>query len=403
MKNFSLVYIIGTYPGLTTTFIDREIRALRRQGVQVRVISIRKPHTILSFNQDELRKITSYLIPVSWLKFAATHLRFAFQKPKTYFGTLLELARNPHPGIAARLKTVLHFAEGVYAAGLISEYPCDHIHAHFVDRASTAALVAGRLLKISYSVTAHANDIYINPILLPLKLSQASFVATCTDFNRQHLQEIVHLNGKLHCLYHGLDLENYPPSADHSMEIIPTIISVGQLKEKKGFQYLLQACMILKSKDYMFNCQIIGEGNLRQELERQIHELSLENLVTLRGALPHESVIQEYQHSTLFVLPCITGSDGDRDGIPNVILEAMAMQLPVISTHHSGIPEVIKSGVNGLLVPPADVQSLADAIAQLLDNPSLRTQLGRRGRQTVTEQFNAMHNTGRLLEEMVKA
>jgi glycosyltransferase involved in cell wall biosynthesis len=178
---------------------------------------------------------------------------------------------------------------------------------------------------------------------------------------------------------------------------------VGQLKEKKGFQYLLQACMILKSKDYMFNCQIIGEGNLRQELERQIHELSLENLVTLRGALPHESVIQEYQHSTLFVLPCITGSDGDRDGIPNVILEAMAMQLPVISTHHSGIPEVIKSGVNGLLVPPADVQSLADAIAQLLDNPSLRTQLGRRGRQTVTEQFNAMHNTGRLLEEMVKA
>ena len=405
MKNFFLVYIIGTYPGLTTTFIDREIRALRQQGVQVRVISIRKPHTILSFDQDELRKITSYLIPVPWIKFAATHLRFAFQKPGIYFGTLLELVRSPHPDFMTRLKTILHFAEGVHAAGLISEHPCDHLHAHFVDRASIVALVASRLLNLPYSVTAHANDIYINPILLPLKLLQASFVATCTDYNRQHLEEIVHLNGKLHCLYHGLDLKSYLPlpSTDHSMETIPTITSVGQLKEKKGFQYLLQACQILISKNYIFTCQIIGEGNLRLELERQIHEFSLENFVTLRGALPHESVIQEYQHSTMFVLPCITGSDGDRDGIPNVILEAMAMQLPVISTQHSGIPEVIKSGVNGLLVPPADAQSLANAIATLIDDPFLRIQLGRRGRQTVTRQFNAMQNAGRLLDEMVKA
>lgn len=403
MKTFSLVYVIGTYPGLTTTFIDREIHALRRQGVQVRVISIRKPHTMLSPGQEELRRITSYLLPAAWLKFARAHLRFAMQKPAVYFGALLELVKNPHPNFAARLKTILHFAEGVYAAGLIAEQPCDHIHAHFVDRASTVSLVAGRLLNIPYSVTAHANDIYVNPILLPLKLSRASFVATCTDYNRQHLQEIVHLNGKLHCLYHGLDLETFPPFTDRVTDIIPAIISVGQLKEKKGFQYLLQACQILKSMDYVFNCQIIGEGVLRQELERQIHELSLQNFVSLRGALPHESVIQEYQHSTLFVLPCVTSSDGDRDGIPNVILEAMAMQLPVISTRHSGIPEVIKSGVNGLLVPPADAQSLAEAIALLIGNPDLRGQLGRQGRQTVTEQFNVTRNSGRLLEEMVKA
>jgi glycosyltransferase involved in cell wall biosynthesis len=403
MKKFSLVYIIGTYPGLTTTFIDREIHALQQQGVQVRVISIRKPHTILSLDQEELQKITTYLIPTSVLKFIAAHLRFVFQKPGIYFGTLLELIKNPHPDFINRLKTILHFAEGVYAASLISAHSCDHLHAHFIDRASTVALVASRLLSLPYSVTAHANDIYINPILLPLKLSLASFVATCTNYNRQHLQEIVHLNGKLHCLYHGLDVDAYTPSTDHSKDIIPTIISVGQLKEKKGFQYLLQACQILKSKDFIFHCLIIGEGNLRQELERQIHELSLENFVTLRGALPHESVIQEYQHSTLFVLPCITGSDGDRDGIPNVILEAMAMQLPVISTQHSGIPEVIKSGVNGLLVPPADADSLAYAIASLIDDPYLRTQLGRRGRQTVTKQFNAMQNAGRLLEEMVNA
>jgi glycosyltransferase involved in cell wall biosynthesis len=403
MKKFSLVYIIGTYPGLTTTFIDREIRALQQQGVNVRVIAIRKPHTILSSDQEELQRKTNYLIPIAWIKFIVSHLRFVIQKPNIYFGTLLELVRNPHPDLSTRLKTVLHFIEGVYAAQLIAEYHCDHLHAHFVDRASTVAFVAGRLLNLPYSVTAHANDIYINPILLPLKLSQASFVATCTDYNRQHLQKIVPLNVKLHRLYHGLDLETYQPNPDQSTHLIPTITAVGQLKEKKGFQYLLKACQILKSKDYIFNCQIIGEGSLREELEQQIHELSLENFVVLRGALPHESVIEEYQHSTMFVLPCMTGSDGDRDGIPNVILEAMAMQLPVISTQHSGIPEVIKSGVNGLLVPPADEQALAHAIARLIDDPFLRTQFGQFGRRTVTERFNSMQNAGRLLDEMVKA
>lgn len=402
MKNISLTYIIGTYPGLTTTFIDREIRALQQQEVRVRIISIRKPHTILSSDQTELQKITSYLIPTAWLKFVVAHLRFAFQKPNVYFGVLLELLNSPHPDFTARLKTFLHFATGVYAAQLISEQPCDHLHAHFVDRASTVALVAGRLLNIPYSVTAHANDIYLNPILLPLKLSHASFVATCTEYNRQHLQKVIHLNGKLHCLYHGLDLESYPPSASHEMDLIPTIISVGQLKEKKGFQYLLQACQILKSKDYVFNCQIIGEGNLRPELERQIHEFSLQDFVTLRGALPHESVIEEYQHSTLFVLPCITGSDGDRDGIPNVILEAMAMQLPVISTQHSGIPEVIKNGINGVLVPPADADKLAYAIATLIDDPFMRTRLGKFGRRTVMERFSSMQNARLLLNQMVK-
>ena len=403
MKNFSLVYIIGTYPGLTTTFIDREIRALQQQGVNVRVIAIRKPHTILSSDQEELQKITNYLIPISWFKFIAAHLRFALQKPGKYFGTLLDLVKDPHPNLSARLKTILHFIEGVYAAGLIADHPSDHIHAHFVDRASTVAFVAGRLLNLPYSVTAHANDIYINPILLPLKLSHASFVATCTDYNRQHLQKIVPLNLNLHRLYHGLDLDSYQPNPDQTTQAIPINTSVGQLKEKKGFQYLLKACQILRSKDYVFNCQIIGEGSLREELEQQIHELALESFVTLRGALPHESVIEEYQHSTMFVLPCITGSDGDRDGIPNVILEAMAMQLPVISTQHSGIPEVIKSGVNGLLVPPADEQALAHAIASLIDDPFLRTQFGQFGRRTVTERFNSMQNAGRLLDEMVKA
>lgn len=401
MKKFSLVYIIGTYPGLTTTFIDREIEAIRAQGVTVRVISIRKPHTLLSQAQKQLQEITTYLLPVQWGRFIRTHLRFAFRKPKNYFGTLLKLLTNPHPDLASRFKTLLHFMEGVSAAGLISERPCDHVHAHFADRAATLAFVVGELMDVPYSLTAHANDIYIKPILLPLKLMQAKFVATCTAYNRQHLADLVPLNGKLHCLYHGLDLEAYHPTSDSTEPAL--ITSVGQLKEKKGFHDLVRACQVLKQKGYSFQCQIIGEGPLRPALEQQIRDLQLESCVVLCGALPHELIVQEYQRSILFVLPCITASDGDRDGIPNVILEALAMQLPVVSTRHSGIPEVVSDGVNGLLVPPADVPLLVSAMERLLNDSALRAQMGARGRQTVMEKFDITRNANRLLAEMVKA
>jgi glycosyltransferase involved in cell wall biosynthesis len=270
-----------------------------------------------------------------------------------------------------------------------------------VDRAATVALVAGRLLNVPYSVTAHANDIYVNPVLLPEKLSEAKFVATCTGYNRQYLSGIVPLNGKLHCFYHGLDLEKYRSGKPSQLDM-PLITAVGQLKEKKGFHYLLKACQTLKLRGYAFHCQIIGEGPMRASLERQIRELSLEAYVALRGALPHQEVIHEYQRSMIFALPCITASDGDRDGIPNVLLEAMAMQLPVVSTQHSGIPEVVRDEVSGLLVPPADEQALAEALARLLDEPVLRSQMGSQGRQTVTENFNSMRNAKRLLDEMVK-
>lgn len=402
MTNFSLAYIIGTYPGLTTTFIDREIRALRSMGVQVRVISIRKPHTILAQAQEQLQSITAYLLPVSWPSFLMGHLRFFLQKPFTYVGTLLKLLTSHHPSMSARLKTVLHFAEGVYAAEWIRREKCNHIHAHFVDRASTAALVASKLLSVPYSVTAHANDIYVKPELLALKFSQASFVSTCTGYNRQHLEKEFKLNGKLHCLYHGLELEDYQTDAPASPKE-PIITSVGQLKEKKGFSYLIEACRILREKGYTFHCQIIGDGPLRSMLEQQIRDLSLESYVTLCGALPHETVVHELKTSTMFALACITSSDGDRDGIPNVILEAMAMKLPIVSTLHSGIPEAVTNGVNGLLVPPADASSLADAIAQLLDQPELRHQMGERGRQIVTENFDARQNASRLLQQMMSA
>jgi glycosyltransferase involved in cell wall biosynthesis len=164
---------------------------------------------------------------------------------------------------------------------------------------------------------------------------------------------------------------------------------------------LLKACHLLKERGYEFDCQIVGEGPLRDDLEAQIRQLGLENVVTLCGALPHQAVIDKYKQSSLFALPCVVQADGERDGIPNVILEALAMELPVVSTRHSGIPEVIEDGENGLLVPPETEIPLVDALAQLLDDPELRQKLGSKGRTTIMRSFSVESNVEKLLKEFI--
>jgi glycosyltransferase involved in cell wall biosynthesis len=228
---------------------------------------------------------------------------------------------------------------------------------------------------------------------------EAKFVATCTQYNENYLAS---LNGngvskKLHCIYHGLYIDQYQPVERKRPSTAPLLLAVGQLKEKKGFVHMLRACRLLKEQGYDFQCHIVGEGPNRQVLTRQIQQLDLNETVQLCGALPHQAVIDKYREADIFVLPCITGQDGDRDGIPNVILEAMAMELPVVSTRHSGIPEVVLDGVNGLLVPPADNVTLAKALAKLLDDGNGRRQLGQRGRQTVIESFSVEKNVELLL------
>jgi glycosyltransferase involved in cell wall biosynthesis len=396
-----LTYIIGTFPSLTTTFIDREIKQLRQQGVDLQVVSIRHPATTIppSAEQRELAQGVIYLLPVDWPIFVVGNLYFVVRRPWIYLKTLLYLLTCPHPRLRSRVKTLLHFAEGVYAAYLLRGLPIDQLHAHFVDRAAVVALVASRLLDLPYSLTAHANDIYVNPVLLRAKIAEAAFITTCTAYNHGYLSKMVgdEPDGKLHLVYHGLDLARYQPGAS-TQRAHPLLLSVGRLTEKKGFPYLLAACQGLKERGYDFECQIVGEGPLHHELETQIAQLGLEDRVTLCGAIPHEAVIDKYREAMLFVLPCVMARDGDRDGIPNVLIEAMAMQLPVVSTRHSGIPELVEDEVNGLLVPPNDERALADALARLLSDPALCTRLGQSGRQRVLEKFDIHRNVQRLLD-----
>lgn len=394
-----LIYIIGTYPLLTTTFIDREVLQLRQWGVDIQVISIRMPPSDvpLSHSQLELQKDVIYLLPVDVFKLALSHLFYSLTRPGAYLGTLFYLLTRPHPGFHERIKTLLHFGEGVYAAYLLRGQDFRELHAHFIDRAATLALVMGRLLGKRYSMSIHAaEDIFVHPVLLGEKIDAARHVATCTQFNKTHIEALIgcNLDGKVSHIPHGLDFKKYQPNG-HGLTEIPIILAVGQLTERKGFLYLLEACHILKNRGVRFKCQIIGTGPQRQSLADTITRLSLEDCVTLTGALPHEEVIERYKKVSMFVLPCIQSADGNMDGIPNVLLEAMAMQLPVISTRVSAIPELIINNINGLMVEPENPDQLAEAIQTLIESPQKATLLGRHGRESVLAEFDIAPNVRR--------
>lgn len=404
-KPLRLIYIIGTYPLLTMTYVDREIKILRQWGVDLQVLAIRRQDASVPLSADQrgvLQEGVIYLLPVAWLSFVISQFYFAILHPQRYFKTLIYLLTRPHPRgearyLTPRFMTFLHFVEGVYAAYLLRGRQFEELHAHTADRAATIALVVGRLLDKPYSLSIHAgHDIFVNPILLVEKIMGARHIVTCTAYNKTYLENMIgqDLSHKISCIHHGLDLSKYQPQPSVSIGR-PKILSVGRLSEKKGLVHLVRACHILKDREYDFTCHIVGEGPQRSELGALIRQLSLEDTVILHGALPHEEVIENYRQATLFVLPCVKSSDGDMDGIPNVLPEAMAMQLPVVSTDISGVPELVDDQVNGLLTPSGDDDALAAAMARLLDDPALREKLAQNGRQSIVDTFDVNCNVRR--------
>jgi glycosyltransferase involved in cell wall biosynthesis len=394
-----LAYVIGTYPRLTTTFIDREIRLLRQWGLSIDVVSIRRPDGMLSAEQDVLARDVRCVLPTTARRVLGAHLSFVSRRD--YWRLLRFLLTRPHPHVRARLKTLLHFGEGVMVAQMLEHRDVTHVHAHFIDRAAIVAMTAARLLGVTYSVTAHADDIYVAPVLLREKLDGARFVATCTSFNVRELTEVAGDSAaSIHCVHHGIDAERYQ-STGPARNDPPVVLAVGQLRPKKGLEHLIEACRRLRDEGRSLRCVIVGDGPLREALAARVRQLGLDDVVTLAGARPQDDVIDHYRGADVFALPCVTGTRGDRDGIPNVILEAMAMELPVVSTATSGIPEAVIDGETGLLVEPGDAAALARALARLLDDRELREGLGRRGRQVVRQRFDLEANVKELYELLV--
>jgi glycosyltransferase involved in cell wall biosynthesis len=242
---------------------------------------------------------------------------------------------------------------------------------------------------LKYSISAHAKDIYLSSATsLRRKLASAAFTVTCTEHNRAYLAAVAP-DAHVLRMYHGVDTDCLRPvHAARAPASPPLVLSVGRLRAKKGFSTLIEACALLRAAGADFRVQIVGYGPERAALEAAISERRLEDTIELTGKLDHDEVIRRYAAADLFVLPCMVLADGDRDGIPNVLLEAMAMELPVISTAVSGIPELIADGQNGVLVAPERPALLATAMQRLLGDAGLRARLGAAARTTVQAKFS---------------
>jgi glycosyltransferase involved in cell wall biosynthesis len=259
---------------------------------------------------------------------------------------------------------------------------------------------------IPFSFTAHAKDLYspsLNPAgLLRRKMNAARFVVTCTDANRAYLEQ-QGSKTPVHCVYHGLNADFTNLLRDRGSVRNTNghvrALAVGRMVRKKGFDVFVDACAILKKNEVPFEAWIVGEGGDHEKAIREkIAAHGLAEHVRLPGAMSQAKLFEEYLNSTVFCLPCRVLEDGDRDGIPNVLLEAMACGVPVISTAISGIPEAISDGVNGLLVPTEDPESLAEALVRVREDAGLATRLSKAAKQTVEERFNADRFAGRMAD-----
>ncbi len=414
----TVAYVLKGFPRLSEMFIASEIYRLEQLGMRLQLYVIKpadesKQHSIV----DRIRATPDHLPPTSSL--STTPLRRWLQAHlKDFLPGLRRVARR-HPLRVARAALVA-FAQAVRARRSFWAWPrkiylkeflqataiadramnapdVRHLHAHFCHGATTVTWLASMMSGLPFSFTAHAKDIYcesLNPAgLLRRKMRAARFVVTCTDANREYLLK-VEPRAEVHCIYHGLNAEfagllEQPSKALPRQKPLLRALGVGRLVQKKGFDVLVEACSILHRRNVPFEALIVGEhGEHEAEIRKLITLLGLEAHVRLTGPMEQSQLYDEYRRAGVFCLPCRVLDNGDRDGIPNVLVEAMACGLPVITTPVSGIPEVVEDGFNGQLVPPDNPEALAEALLRLNRDPHFSRRLSAEARTTVRERFD---------------
>ncbi len=416
----TVAYILKGYPRISETFIINEIYLLEQMGISLRIFSVKQPNEKKSHAVvDKIKASVTYLPKTEsiteghfglWLarhlpRFMKSHLRLLRRRPRAWMRTLFYaifgLSFQVFLKNGARFKKsfIKEFLQaGTIADQILAEGNIGHLHGHFCHGSTTITMLASYMTGIPFSFTAHAKDIYLpklNPNgLLQTKIADAQFVTTCTDSNRQYLEQLYPNGAPIHTIYHGLDTTLFTPPADRGDESVPTILSVGRFVEKKGFPYLVEACRLLKKRGHQFRCRIVGQSDEQTDLVKEmIREGRLEEVVQVESGVTQETLREIYTEAAIFALPCFVVDNGDRDGIPNVLAEAMAMELPIVSTDISGIPELVESGVNGLLVSQKNALALADALECLLIDATLRRRLGQAARETIIDVFDSWQTT----------
>jgi glycosyltransferase involved in cell wall biosynthesis len=393
--------VLKGYPRLSETFIAQEIAALEERGLEILIVSLRHPtdqrtHPV----HAEIRAPKLYLP------------EYLFDEPRRVLAAWWRVRRWPSYR-AVRALWMRDFARDPtrnrirrfgQALVLALELPRDigRLHVHFLHTPASVTRYAAQLRGLPWSGSAHAKDIWTTPDWEKReKLTGCEWLVTCTQANRDHLAALAPA-GKVELVYHGLDFSRFPAppprrsTRDGKNPSDPVIIlSVGRLVEKKGTDVLLEALARLPSALH-WRFMHIGGGPLRAELERQARMLRIDDRIVWRGALSQDELLPEYRAADVFALACRVARDGDRDGLPNVLVEAQSQALPCVSTAVSAIPELIRDGVSGLLVAPDSPDDLARALESCITDPARRTALGEAGRTRVMAEFDLHDNLDRL-------
>lgn len=386
-----VAYVLKRYPRYSETFIVNEILAHETAGTELRIFSLYPPAD--THFQDAISRVRA---PVNYLSVGrpkASALWALLRRARAAGLAVTELLALPETDEDVRDVTwALELALAVRAQGIT------HLHAHFASGATTVARLAARLAGVPYSFTAHAKDIFHESVRdddLRRKLSGAAAVVTVSDFNRAYLQaRFGEAAAKVRRIYNGMDLARFPYAAPETRPL--EIVAVGRLVEKKGFADLVRACALLRERGEVFRCRIIGTGELEGVLLEQIVQLGLEGTVELLGPRPQRELAGYLQSAAAFAAPCVVGEDGNRDGLPTVLLEAMALGTPCVATDVTGIPEVLRDGETGLNVPQHHPEALADALARLLHDGALRVRLAAAARALIEREFDIVKNAALL-------
>ncbi len=398
-------YVVKRFPRLSETFIINELRTLKSLGTPVEVFSLLPPEPAQQKQLLAELDLTIHYLPCKEDLGKLPVRRHNPAKATTRLGTLRHLLKEqppvpvdpPFPGKRFSQCATLQMQAAALAC-MAAMRGLSHLHAHFASDAATVAMMASRLSAIPWSMTAHAKDIYHtyshpqwDRAFLTTKLLEASFTVTVSDYNKRYLESLTDGRATIHRLYNGVDLAALRFHEGPREQGL--IVGVGRLVEKKGFSDLVSACARLHERRLPFRCVIVGDGPERPALEAQIERLGLRHDIELLGALPQPEVLAWLRRATLFALPCIISQSGDRDGLPTVLLEAMALGTPVVSTNVAGIPEMIDDGETGLLTDPGAPDRLADALAHLLGaDDGQRAAIAAQARRKAERLFNLQTN-----------
>lgn len=397
--------IVSEFPKVTETFVLRDLIEFHRHGHEVRI------YHLTAFRRNEVvhdfaRPTLSWTRPRPYL-FGRAVIGALVRALGRHPGTLAAIVRDLIRGYRRRpvllakslfiLPKCLSFAEDLAA------WKVDHVHAEFAGHPATCAWIVGRMTGLPYSVSCHAHDIFVTQAMLDVKLGEAAFVRAISDFNRRFLlARVPGLDGgRIEVIHCGADLAKIPPLEPPPAEGEFRILYVGSLQIRKGVHVLLRALAAARALGD-WSCGIIGGGPEEKKLERLAADLGLRDRVRFHGPLPFEQVSRALAQAHVLVVPSIVLANGRTEGIPTVIMEALAHQRPVIATRVSGVPELVEDGETGYLVPPADERALAGALERLREDPETGHRLAQQGRRRVLAEFDAAKNAAAQLSRFAR-